>query len=103
MKKRILKSVSLIISVVMLLLAVSVPCSADDSQAKTSDLIAYYSFDDINGTTVPDRSGNGHNGTIKGTASVTLGKLGTAINFDKAGDCVAVPHSEDFPQETHQG
>ena len=55
--------------------------------------IAYWSFDDISGTTVTDLSGNGHNGTING-AETTVGKLGSAISFDASGDHVKVPHSD---------
>jgi len=101
MNKTALKLISMALCIVLIMLAISVPGVANDTVANPTaqsdgDLIAYYSFDDINGTTLPDRSGNGHNGTIKGTASVTLGKLGTAIKFEKAGDCVSVPHSEEL-------
>ena len=80
------RKLALILSVTLLMttLFVGMPSKAVDLQ-NDDNLIAYYSFDDVNGTTVPDKSGNGHNGTIKGAASVTLGKRGTAINFDKAG------------------
>ncbi len=56
-------------------------------------LLAYYSFDEIIGTTVTDLSGNGYNGTIVGTVSSTEGKLGSAVSFTGSGNnYISVDH-----------
>ncbi|MBO5909401.1 MAG: laminin G domain-containing protein, partial [Clostridia bacterium] len=90
------KKLALILSVVLLTTTLFACLPVVSAQVQNEDdLIAYYSFDDVNGTTVPDKSGNGHNGTVSG-AELTVGKVGTAISFNKAGDGVTVPHSEDL-------
>ncbi len=91
-----LKLLAVVLSVMTLFLSVAVPGVASDTESELSDLIAYYSFDDISEGVLPDRSGNGHNGTLSGNASVTGGKLGTAVQFSNTGDCVVVPHSEEL-------
>ena len=90
------RKLALILSVTLLMTTLFVGTQSKAVDLQNDDnLIAYYSFDDINGTTVPDKSGNGHNGTVSG-AELTVGKVGTAISFGKAGDGVTVPHSEDL-------
>jgi hypothetical protein len=63
-------------------------------------LILYYSCDQINGTTLPDISGNGNNGTLVGPVTVGAGKVGNGAlvftatnNVDAAasGGYVAMP------------
>ena len=39
-------------------------------------LILYFSFDEAQGDTVEDMTGNGHNGTLKEGAEITVGKIG---------------------------
>jgi hypothetical protein len=56
--------------------------------------VAEYSFDEGNGTTAGDTSGNGHDGTVEAPASWTKGKYGGALHFGgNAGGCVTVPSS----------
>ncbi len=56
-------------------------------------LLAYYSFDEISGTTVTDLSGNGYNGTIVGTVASTEGKVGSAVSFTGSGNnYISVDH-----------
>ncbi|XRP97357.1 LamG-like jellyroll fold domain-containing protein [Methanocaldococcus sp. 16A] len=45
-------------------------------------LVAYYSFDNINGNILVDDSGNGHNGVIYGNPKVVEGVKGNALEFD---------------------
>jgi hypothetical protein len=47
-------------------------------------LVLYYKLDETSGTTVADSSGNGHTGTMVGTAAWSTGKIGGAANFDGA-------------------
>ena len=53
-------------------------------------LVACWSFDENNRNIVPDKSGNGHNGTIYG-ATWTQGIAGTGLCFDGLNDYVEVP------------
>ena len=90
------RKLALFLSVTLLMTTLFACLPVVSAQVQNEDdLIAYYSFDDVNGTTVPDKSGNGHNGTVSG-AELTVGKVGTAISLGKAGDGVTVPHSEDL-------
>jgi YVTN family beta-propeller protein len=54
-------------------------------------LVAYWKFDEGSGTSVPDSSGNGNNGTVYGATW-----SGGALSFDGVDDYVAVPHSSSF-------
>ena len=60
----------------------------------TTDLVAYYTFDTQIGTTVPDTSGNSHNGTIGGVLSqVSPGIMNSnyAVSFDgSAGSRISI-------------
>jgi Concanavalin A-like lectin/glucanases superfamily len=56
--------------------------------------VAAYSFNEGNGTTVHDASGNGNNGTLQGGASwTTSGRYGNAISFNGTNAYVNVPSS----------
>jgi len=62
--------------------------------ADTSNLIAYWSFDEGKGMTVKDLSGNNNNGTIKGGVTWVNGKYGSALNFDGTTGYVNVPDAD---------
>ena len=49
-----------------------------------ADLVAHWPLDEGSGTTAVDFSGNGHDGTIGGTASWLAGQSGLALDFDGA-------------------
>lgn len=53
-------------------------------------LVAAYSFNEGTGTTLADRSGRGHTGTISGAAWSTQGKYGGALSFDGVNDWVTI-------------
>ncbi len=55
-------------------------------------LVAYWSFDEGQGTTAKDSSGNGNNGTLMGVATWTSGKVKGALQFTNG--LVTVPHSQ---------
>jgi hypothetical protein len=44
-------------------------------------LILYYSCNEVSDTTLPDKSGNGNDGTLVGPVSVAPGKVGNALSF----------------------
>jgi len=48
----------------------------------SADLVAHWSLDDGAGAVATDFSGNGHDGTIGGTANWVGGKTGGALDFD---------------------
>jgi hypothetical protein len=55
-------------------------------------LFAYYPFDQTAGPTIPDASGNGHDGTLAGTATFPAGMIGNALSLPGAsGDYVTLP------------
>lgn len=64
----------------------------------TSGLVAYWTFDETEGTTFIDASGNGHNAALQNGAAVpdTQGVVGGAYNFDGIDDFAIVPHSDDL-------
>src|SRR3990172_5414518 len=51
----------------------------------------YWSFNEGSGNVAQDSSGNGNNGTLNGAVSWTVGKSGSALNFNGGSDRVLVP------------
>jgi hypothetical protein len=60
-------------------------------RARAQGLVAAYSFDEGNGTTVADLSGHGNNGTLQNAAWTTGGKFGGALVFNGQNAKVAIP------------
>jgi len=60
-----------------------------------SSLVAYYSFNDLSGSTVPDDNGGQHNGSLHGPVTAP-GKVGAALSFDGVDDYVDVPGFDVF-------
>ena len=48
----------------------------------SAGLVAHWPLDEGSGTIAVDMSGNGHNGTIGGTANWVAGQIGLALDFD---------------------
>jgi hypothetical protein len=81
------------------------PCTLSLSQARavaaTFSLpaaggpVAAYSFNSSSGSSLPDASGNGHTGAIRG-ARWTSGRYGNALQFDGSDDWVTVPDAPDL-------
>lgn len=67
---------------------------ADHSLA--TGLVAHWSFDEQGGTTVMDRSGNGHDGQLTGGTWVTAARFAGGLRL-QPGDFVTIPA---FPQAT---
>ncbi len=58
--------------------------------------VAAYSFDEGEGTTAEDETGNGHTATIEG-AAWTKGRYGSGLEFGpEGGDVLTIPDSEDL-------
>src|SRR5262249_40929284 len=56
--------------------------SAEASASFTSDLVAYWKFDEGSGTTTADSSGNGNTGTLMNGVQWVTGITGNALYFD---------------------
>jgi hypothetical protein len=70
------------------------------AQAVEEGLVAYWAFEETEGDTASDLSGNGHDGTLMGNPQRVDGYFGGALEFDGDGDEVNVPFHEDLNQET---
>jgi len=62
--------------------------------AADPDLLVYLPLDEGNGDQVTDTSGNGHNGTIVGSAEWIDGKYGRAVELIAAGAEIQIPDDE---------
>jgi hypothetical protein len=65
------------------------------SAATAGGPVAAYSFDLSSGTSLPDLSGHGHTGAIRG-ATWTSGRYGNALQFDGADDWVTIADAPDL-------
>ena len=69
--------------------------SATYQTASTPGLIAAYSFNEGSGTTLTDRNGHGHTGTLTGPTWTTAGRNGGGLSFDGVNDSVRInDHAE---------
>jgi len=59
-----------------------------------ADLVGHWTFDEGEGTTAYDSSGNDYHGTLQGDPQWVTGNIGGALEFDGTGDYVEVPDSE---------
>jgi glucuronoarabinoxylan endo-1,4-beta-xylanase len=57
-----------------------------------NSLVAYWSFDEVNGTTAADGSGNGNNATLMNGASFAGGKKNNALTLNGAGSWANIPN-----------
>ena len=75
-----------LITIITLIVVGTVFASIDD------DLVIFLTFDDVDGKTIKDSSGNGLNANIVANAEIVDGKDGKAIKITAEGaDCVNVP------------
>lgn len=85
------------VAVLLLALGALVGPSIAQSQAPTDGLVAHWAFDETEGETAADGSGNGHDGLLLGAPVwVEQGKVGGALQFDGEDDVMQVPHTPDF-------
>ena len=65
----------------------------DSAAVNVENITAMWLFDEGEGTTATDSSGNGNDGTIHGATWVD-GKFGQALEFNGTDNWVEVPHSQ---------
>ena len=70
-------------------IALSIP---DRASAAGQGPVAAYGFDEGEGSTVQDLTGDGNEGTVEG-AEWTKGRYGDALSFNGTSSCVSVPNS----------
>ena len=69
--------------------------SATFQQSSTPGLVAAYSFNEGSGTTLTDRAGHGHTGTLTGPTWTAAGRNGGGLTFDGTNDSVRInDHAE---------
>lgn len=61
-----------------------------DERSEAGDFVAHYRFDSGSGATLVDRSGNGNDGTIRGSPAWVTDGFGSALAFDASDDHVDV-------------
>ena len=64
--------------------------SSDEAPLEGKNVIAAYNFDAYTGTTVPDISGNGHDGQLKGEWPMVGAKYPVNVTWNEAGGTVAI-------------
>lgn len=68
--------------------------SLGTSVGNAGSLVGYWSFDDIQGTVVPDQSGTGNDGTINGAPLLIDGPFGKALQLDGISDYIDCGNAE---------
>ncbi len=92
-----MKTITMTFALTLLVGLLALPILA---QAVEEGLVAYWAFEETEGDTASDSSGNGHDGTLMGNPQRVDGYFGGALEFDGDGDEVNVPFHEDLNQET---
>ena len=59
-------------------------------------IVAAWLFDEGNGKTASDSTGNGHDGAIEAGPKWVKGRFGKALEFDGTDDWVSIPHSKNL-------
>ena len=76
---------------VILVAVFTISFELTSSALDRKEAVAFWDFEDVKGDVVPDITGNGHEGAIKGNVDVTDGKYGQGLKFDgKVGSVVIV-------------
>ena len=86
-------------ALILLMICLSAP-SLSTANVLEDALVGAWLFDENQGITATDSSGNGHDGNIKGAKWVP-GKIGTALEFDGDGNIVEIPHDKAFDLTTY--
>ena len=86
-----------VIMLALVTFALVMPATALDLN---KGLVAYYSFDDVQGKILKDDSGNGHDGIIYGNPKIVDGIKGKALEFDGIySQYVRIPNDDVFNSE----
>ncbi len=64
--------------------------------AASPDLLGWWKFDEGAGTAAGDASGNGNEGTLRGSPQWIVGQLSGALSFNGSASYVEIPHSTVF-------
>jgi hypothetical protein len=86
---------SIIVSIIF-----SICLVESDALAAREDIVAAWLFEEMDGGTIRDVTGNGHDGKIVGDPQMAEGKFGRGLEFDGVDDYVEVPHSDDLNLDT---
>jgi hypothetical protein len=73
--------------------------SPSPTSVSSSNLVAYYAFEELTSGTVLDSSGAGHHGTHHNFSSSNIGVSGVTglgLSYDGINDKITVPHHEDL-------
>ncbi len=78
--------------------SVNLGVQSNTAPSLKSSLVAYWKFDENNGMSVYDSSGNNHTGTFIGTTTPTwqTGKHRTGVGFSGVNDSISLPYQPDF-------
>ena len=78
----------------------SLTATFQPDSAAPPGLVAAYSFDEGSGTTLVDRAGHGHTGTLTGPIWSAAGRTGGALSFDGIDDSVRVNDHDELDLTT---
>jgi hypothetical protein len=67
----------------------------------SGDLVAHWKMDEGSGNIVVDSSGNGHDGTLNGTATWMTGQFGLALHFDGSSTYAQIPANPNLDLLNH--
>jgi hypothetical protein len=67
------------------------PPDANPAGSIDKGIVALYHFDELNGTTSPDSSGNGYTATMEGAVSLSTGVRGLAVALNGVNQYVSLP------------
>ena len=87
------------VNLTLLLCLFLIPLSSF-AEIDPANIVAGWLFDEGNGNTASDISGNGHDGEIQGTPKWVDGKFGKALELDGAKDWIEVPEIGIFEEIT---
>ena len=87
------------VNLVLLFCLFSISLSSP-AEIDPATIVAGWLFDDGDGDTLSDLSGNGHDGEIQGAPKWVDGKFGKALEFDGAKDWIEVPEIGIFEEIT---
>src|SRR5262245_53987834 len=80
-----------VLAVVALPLLLIGASAASDARALAGGPVAAYAFDEGNGLSLNDSSGNGNNGAVKNAAWTATGRFGGALLFNGSSSTVVIP------------
>ncbi|MDE0314734.1 MAG: LamG domain-containing protein [Candidatus Poribacteria bacterium] len=90
-----MKTVTLILTLLLSSIFVALPVLSVEK-----GLVAYWGFNEGEGDTTEDLSGNGHDGKLMGDPQWTDGYFGGGLEFDQEGDEVNIPFHENLNLDT---